>query len=235
LLALPRQEWAAIRPKLQFVSLPRLTLLNEVAKPIEFAFFLNEGLASVLTVMANGKKSVEVGLSGREGFVGVPLTVGFSSSSARVIMQVAGSGFRMAAKDLVSALGRCPILASRLRRFAHEMALQSAQVAACNQLHAMEARLAKFLLMCQDRSDANLITLTQRSLADMMGSRRATVTVAAGILQKAGLITYKRGCLKIEKRDCLEEAACECYQLLAVQLEKWRFEARCEARLSLAG
>jgi CRP-like cAMP-binding protein len=224
LLALPVQERAAIFSKLEFVALPTSKVLNEVGEPIKFAYFLNEGLASILSITTDGK-SVEVGLSGREGFVGIPLTAGFNSSPTRVIMQVPGSGFRLAAKDLIAALRECPKLATGLQRFVQEVALQASQVAACNRLHEVDERLARWLLMSQERLGGDLIPLTQEFLAHMLGTRRASVTVAAGMLQKAGLITYTRGAVRIRSQAKLEDAACECYGILTQQIKKWRAEA----------
>jgi CRP-like cAMP-binding protein len=106
------------------------------------------------------------------------------------------------------------------------MALQSSQVAACNRLHEVDERLARWLLMSQDRLSGDLVPLTQEFLAHMLGTRRASVSVAAGILQKAGLITYKRGTVKIENRARLEEAACNCYDILVRQVQNWHAETR---------
>ncbi|HKV60291.1 MAG TPA: Crp/Fnr family transcriptional regulator [Candidatus Acidoferrum sp.] len=223
LLALPSQESVALFSKLEFVSLPTPTVLNEAGETIKFAFFMNDGLASILSIMDDGK-SVEVGLCGREGFVGIPLTVGFSSSPSRTIIQVAGSAFRVSAKDLVAALKESPSLAVEIQRFAQEVAFQSAQVAACNRLHEIDERLARWLLMSQDRLGGDLVPLTQEFLSHMLGTRRASVTVAAGILQKAGLITYVRGTVKIESRTRLEDAACECYGILIKQIKQWNDE-----------
>jgi CRP-like cAMP-binding protein len=208
---------------LKFVLLPTPKVLNERAERIKYAFFLNDGLASILSIMADGK-SVEVGLSGREGFVGVPLAFGFETSPTRVIMQVAGSGFRITAKDLLLALRECPILATALRRFSQELTLQASQIAACNRLHEVDERLARWLLMSQDRLGGDDVPLTQAFLAHMLGTRRASVTVAAGILRKAGLIKYVRGEVKIESRIGLEKTACECYKTLVAQVQKWRTE-----------
>lgn len=224
LLGLPEAERALILPKLEFVPLPTPTVLNETDEAIKFVFFLNEGLASILTIMADGK-SVEVGLCGREGFIGVPLAAGLSTSPTRVIMQVGGSGFRMATKNFTAALRECPTLAIRLQRFAQELALQSGQVAACNRLHEVDERLARWLLMSQDRLGGDVVPLTQEFLAHMLGTRRASVTVAAGILQKAGLITYRRGSVKVLSRTKLEDATCECYGIMTRQIRKWQEEA----------
>jgi CRP-like cAMP-binding protein len=141
LLALPKRERISLFSKLKFVSLPIRTVLNQVGEPIEFGYFMNDGLASVLSIMGNGK-SVEVGLCGREGFVGLPLVAGFSTSPTRVIVQVAGGGFRIGAKNLIAALLDCPHLVIALQRFTQELGLQASQIAACNRLHEIDKRLA---------------------------------------------------------------------------------------------
>ncbi len=224
LLALAKNERSILFSKLEFLSLPLASVLAEKGAPIKFGYFLNDGLASVLNIMEGGK-SIEVGLSGSEGFVGLALTVGFTTSPAQVIMQIGGSGFKISAADLALALRRCPRLAIALSRFSQEMGVQSAQVAACNRLHEMDQRLARWLLMSQDRLGGSVVALTQDYLSHMLGTRRASVTVAAGMLQKAGLITYKRGAVTIEERTRLEQASCECYGVLTRQIEKWRAEA----------
>jgi CRP-like cAMP-binding protein len=221
LLGLPPNEFKAVSAKMEFVSLPTHTVLNEMDVPIKFGYFINSGLASVLNVMLDGK-SVEVGLCGYEGFVGLPVVVGFSTSPTRTLMQVAGSGFRVSAQDLKTLLPRCPGLEKSLNRFSQEMALQVTHVAACNRLHEVEERLARWLLMSQDRVGSSVFTLTQEFLAHMLGTRRASVTVAAGILQKAGLISYQRGEVTISDRAQLEEACCECYGQLNQHLSEWR-------------
>lgn len=224
LLSLPPKESSSLFAKLEFVTLPAPAVLNEAEEAIKYAFFINDGLASILKVMADGK-SIEVGLCGKEGWIGIPLVMGFSSSANRIIMQVGGSAFRVKAKDLLSALRESPALAASLQHFAQELALQAEQVAACNRLHEVEERLARWLLMSQDRVGSNKLPLTQSFLAHMLGTRRASVTVAAGILQKAGMITYTRGNVIIENRALLEDATCECYAVLTGQAKKWRQEA----------
>jgi CRP-like cAMP-binding protein len=223
LLALPDDERAAIFSKLEFVSLPPLTVLVEKGAPIKFAYFVNAGLASVVSNMAN-KKTIEVGVCGKEGVVGLPLTVGFTTSSTQALVQVSGSAFRMSAEDFVVVLRQCPSLAIALQRFSQEMGLQAAQLAACNLLHELDERLARWLLMSQDRLGSDCIPLSQTALSHLLGTRRASVSVAASILQTAGLITYKRGTVKIENRLRLKEAACECYETMTRQVRKWHVE-----------
>ena len=224
LFDLPRNVSNSLIGKAQLVKLPIHSVLNEVNEPIEYLYFLNSGCASVLSVLQDGK-SVEVGLTGREGFVGVPLVAGFKTSPTRVIMQIEGAGYRILPKDLLALVKASPPLEKSLLQYSQELALQANQIAACNRVHEVDERLARWLLMSQDRIGGSMIPLTQEFLAHMLGTRRASVTVAAGMLQKAGLISYVRGQLKIEDRERLEGASCECYAALTRQLNTWKSES----------
>jgi CRP-like cAMP-binding protein len=223
LLALARNQCEQVFAKLKLVNLPLKRILHEVGEPIEFGYFINSGLASVLSVMQDGK-SVEVGLIGLEGFAGLPLVSGLRTSPTRTVMQVAGSGFRIRASDIGPAFKKCAPLETSLLRYSHELTMQATQVAACNRLHDVDERLARWLLMSQDRLGGDIVPLTQEFLAHMLGTRRASVTVAAGILQKAGFITYTRGTVKIKNRRSLEGSTCECYGMLNRQVQAWRKE-----------
>jgi CRP-like cAMP-binding protein len=225
LLALPDKDRAALTSKLEFMDLPTHTVLNDAEQPIKFAYFINSGLASVLNVLSDGKR-VEVGLSGKEGFVGLPLLVGFSTSPTRVVMQIGGSGYRIRSNDLLDATRKYPQLEKLLQRYSQELNLQAMQVAACNRLHEVDQRLARWLLMSQDRIGGDEVSLTQEFLSHMLGTRRASVTVAAGILQKQGIITYSRGKVIVADRQKLEEATCECYGKLVRQTRQWRKELK---------
>ena len=225
LLGLPRKECELIFSKIEFLQLPTHTVLNDMNEPIKHAYFMNSGLASILNVMSDGK-TVEVGLCGKEGFVGLPLIVGFERSPTQAIIQIEGSAFRVKARDLIEALKKCPRLEKSLHRYAQELALQVTQVAACNRMHEVDNRLARWLLMSEDRVGSSVFQLTQEFIAHMLGTRRASVTIAAGILQKAGLINYKRGQVKIKDRAGLEDAACECYGSQNQQLANWRKDLR---------
>jgi len=223
LLQLSQSECSVLFAKLEYIQLPVRTVLNEATETIKYAYFINDGLASVLSMIMDGR-SVEVGLCGNEGFVGLPLVAGYKTSHTRIIMQVGGSAYRIKAKDLLAALRDCSKLATSLNRYMQQLALQASQVAACNRLHEIEERLARWLVMSQDRLGGNMVPLTQEFLAHMLGTRRASVTIAAGVLQKAGLISYQRGALKIESRVKLEAAACECYQVIVKQTGRWESE-----------
>ena len=221
LLDLPPREAERVFAEMEFVHIPARMVLNEMAKPINCVYFVNSGLVSILNIMPDGK-SVEVGLTGKEGFVGLPVAAGFRTSPTRALAQISGTAFRVAAKAIVNILRESPELDKRLHQYTLELALQGSQLAACNRLHEVDERLARWLLMSQDRVDGSNLMLTQESLAMMLGTRRASVTIAAGILQKAGLITYRRGDVKIEMRAELENAACECYRVINKRLKSWK-------------
>jgi CRP-like cAMP-binding protein len=224
LLSLPANERDQIFPLLTFIELRTHHVLHEPGDVITFGYFPNNGMTSILTVLAEGK-SVEVGLTGKDGFVGLPLIVGFSSGPTQAVVQIAGSALRITARALIQVVRQCPVLANRLQRYVQMLAMQGTQVAACNRLHEVDDQLARWLLMCQDRINSNLVPLTQEFLAHMLGTRRASVTVAAGILQKEGLITYQRGHVNIVDRSRLEAASCECYAIMRQQSMKWVAEA----------
>jgi CRP-like cAMP-binding protein len=223
LLGLPAGELTTALKKLELVDLPTHSVLHEAGETLTHAYFINSGLASVLNVLTDGK-SVEVGLAGKEGFVGLPLVVGLSTSPTQVIMQVAGSAYQLTAADFKELLSHSPAMEKKLNRYAQTLGMQATHVAACNRLHEVDERLARWLLMSQDRLGGDVVPLTQEFLAHMLGTRSASVTVAAGILQKAGFITYNRGSVRIDDRSGLEDAACECYASIKQQTEKWEKE-----------
>jgi CRP-like cAMP-binding protein len=221
LLALPRAESEAVFPKLEFVRLKLHQVLHEAGETLRSLYFCNSGMFSILNVMPDGK-SVEVGLIGKEGVSGTPLVAGFRTSHTRAVVQAEASAFRMDADALRAALPECPTLERQLNRYAQLLAVQVTQIAACNRLHEVNERLARWLLMTQDRVGSRHLPLTQEFLAQMLGTRRSSVTVAAGTLQKAGLIAYSRGNVTIHDRRKLEEASCDCYDLLQRQVTEWQ-------------
>ncbi len=220
LLALPRTEFEAVLPKLEFVRLKLHHVLHEAGETLKSAYFCNSGMFSVLNVMPDGK-SVEVGLIGKEGCSATPLVAGFRTSHTRTVVQADATAFRMDADALRAAFPNCPTLQRQLNRYAQLLAVQVTQIAACNRLHEVNERLARWLLMTQDRVGSESLPLTQEFLAQMLGTRRSSVTVSAGTLQKAGLIAYTRGNVMIHDRRRLEEVACDCYGLLQRQVKDW--------------
>lgn len=213
LLSLPDEEYTLLRPHLEPVELPQYEILHEPGEKIDFTYFLNDGMASLVVLSRDGR-SVEVGIVSKEGMVGMSLTAGLQRGTFRAIMQMSGSGLRIRSEVFEALLACAPTLRSELNRFALLHGLQVAQLSACNRLHEIEQRLARWLLMCQDRVDSPLLPLTHEFLAQMLGTGRPSVSLAAGALENAGLIENLRGTVKILNRKSLEEAACECYGVI---------------------
>ena len=213
LLSVPDIEYRLIRPHLKFLSLPHHLSLHEPHGTSEFVHFPNEGLIS-LVVELNEGKSVEVGLVGNEGATGMPAILGLSASPLREVVQIAGSGFRVRVGTLGEILRSTPRLQVILNRYAAGLTMQVAQTAACNRLHKIEERLGRWLLIAQDRVDSGIIPITHDFLATMLGTDRASVSLAAGILQRRQIISYTRGAVRILNRKKLEQFACECYAVV---------------------
>jgi len=224
LLALPPPERTQLLPSLEFVRLNLHQVLHEAGDVIRSLYFLNKGLASVLTVQSDGR-SVEVALIGKEGFVGLPVAFGFKTTWLRVMIQADATAYRVDVSNLKRILSQCPDLERRLQRFAMISSMQSTQLAACNRLHDVEERLARWLLMSHDRIGGEIMPLTQEFLGQMLGTPRSSVSIAASILQKAGMITYTRGNVTILDKDRLATAACECYHIMQDHQSNWQSEA----------
>lgn len=206
---------------MEFEDFPPRKILVDAGKPIEYCYFLNKGVASIIHVMTDGR-SVEVGLTGREGFVGIPAIVGYPTSPTRAIIQIAGNGYGMGVDSFKNVLQTTPTLLKLLQRYSQELTVQTIQIAACNRLHPVDRQLARWLLMSQDRVGADTFPLTQEFISHMLGTRRASVSVSAGILQKKGVISYTRGQVTVKDRPGLEAASCECYGEIKRQLQSWR-------------
>lgn len=211
--SIPESEYNLVRADLEYIETPQHHILHEAGEKIEYAYFLNEGMASLVVLTSDGR-SVEVAIVGREGIVGTPLAVGLHRGPYRAIMQLPGSGVRMKSEVLEERLREMPELRLVLNRYVLVQGLQIAQIAACNRLHEIEQRLARWLLMCQDRVGSEYLPITHEFLAQMLGTGRPSVSLAAGILQKAGTIENLRGTVRILNRKELESAACECYKTI---------------------
>jgi CRP-like cAMP-binding protein len=225
LLGLPPKESQTLKSKLEFVRLKTHQVLHEPGDTLKSGYFCNTGLVSILTVFPDGK-CVEVGLVGKEGFVGVPLVAGLRSAPTRALAQIEGTAFRVDSETLMALLRQCPKLERQLQQFSQNLAMQATQIAACNRVHEVDERLARWLLMSADRIGSNSVPLTQEFLAQMLGTRRASVTVAAGILQRAGLIAYTRGDVEIINRKKLEGVACECYGIMQKRITDWQADSQ---------
>ena len=211
LSALPTDELAHLTQHLEATALPQQeTLLDGKTA---YGYFLEEGMASVVVNLEDGA-TVEVGVIGFEGVVGLPILLGTSGAPGKTFMQIAGSGFRIKAQHLRNAFEQPGELRHYVQKYMQAFIVQSAQTAACNRLHNIEERLARWLLTCRDRVKTDQLHLTQEFLGQMLGAPRTTVTLAAGLLHQAGLIDYSRGMVTIQNRTALERAACECYQIV---------------------
>jgi CRP-like cAMP-binding protein len=210
LLSIPDSEYISVRPHLEYVRLPNHLVLHEAGGKLEFAYFLNRGLISLVVVMTDGR-TAEAGIVGNEGFTGTQAVAGLSRGPLRGVVQITGDGFRVKVGALQDFLESTPRLRMMLNRYAAVRGMQIAQTAACNRLHEIKQRLARWLLMTQDRVDSGALPITHDFLATMLGTDRPSVSLAAGILQKKQLIEYSRGAVKIVNRKKLEDAACECY------------------------
>jgi CRP-like cAMP-binding protein len=213
LLSIPESEFRSIRPHLESVELESHDILHEEHEVLQYAHFLNDGLISLVVVFADGK-TVEAGIVGKEGMVGISAVAGLSRSPLREVVQIEGDGLRIAVATLRESLASTPQLRHELERFSVLLGLQMAQTAGCNRLHDVEQRLARWLLMAQDRVKSAALPITHDFLATMLGTDRPSVSLAAGELQKAGVIEYNRGSVKILNRAELQRISCECYGVI---------------------
>ena len=213
LAALPAEEYRKLRDRLEPVECEVRQLIYDSGKPIRDVYFPTTAVLSMVSQM-EGEAAVEVGTVGREGMAGLPVFLGVTASPNTVFAQVPGIALRMSADDLRTALVGDGALHRQLHRYVQAMMVQLAQNVACNRLHSTEERAARWLLMTADRVGDEQFPLTQEFLAQMLGVRRATVSLTAGLLHNAGLISYRRGIITIDDRAGLEEAACDCYAII---------------------
>ena len=213
LAALPHAEYQRLQTGLEPVTLTFGEVLYAPGAPIRHVYFPIDCLVSLLTAV-DGHRALEVGLVGHEGMVGIPLALGSNVSPVRALVQGTGTAMRMEAAPFRKELLQSMPLQRVLYHYTHALMAQFAQTAACNNFHAVKARLARWLLMTRDRVRSNEFRLTHELLAQMLGIRRAGVTAAAGALQKQKLIRYRRGNIRILDRKGLEAAACKCYRVI---------------------
>src|SRR6202162_407206 len=198
LLSISDSDYDSLRPHLEYISLPNHLILHEAGGKLEFAYFPNRGLISLVVVMKDGK-TAEAGIVGNEGFTGTPAAVGLSRSPLQAVVQITGDGFRVEVRALQNTLESTPQLQLSLNRYVAVQGMQVAQTAACNRLHDIEHRLARWLLMAQDRVDSKSLAITHDFLGIMLGTDRPTVSSAAAVLQRKKIIHYTRGAVRILK------------------------------------
>jgi len=219
LAQLPDSQLSTLNRHFTPVDLPLGMRLSDPLQPVEFAYFPLTGLISTDALTSSGE-SVEVGVTGREGFSGVAALLGHNQMQHSVQIQGAGRGLRIRMPILREEFLKGGILAELVHDFLYLQMVQMSQSVLCNRLHAVDTRLARWLLTSADRSESEQLMLTQEFLAQMLGARRSTVTVAAGILQRKGMIDYKRGKIRIMNRPALQNVACECYHIVQAAYER---------------
>ena len=210
LAALPPEDLARLRPGLEPVELPFDKTIYPAEGAVEAVLFVESGMVSLLAALGDGEQ-VEVGIAGWEGLVGLPLVFGDDRSLVEARVQQEGTALRMDAAALRDGMEGSPALRGLLNRYALAFHAQVTLTAACNARHAIEQRLARWLLVAHDRADGDAFAMTHEFMALMLGVRRPGVSLAAGVLQKAGLIHYARGRMEVTDRPGLEAASCECY------------------------
>ena len=210
--AMPKDLWTRIRPHLQIVPLAPRTVLCEPSAPLDYAYFPHAGVICLMAALSRG--GAETATVGPEGFVGFEVLLGGSTASQRVLVQVAGVASRLPIQVLSDLARDNAQLRDLLLGYVRYFMIQVLQSVACNGLHSVHERCARWLLMAHDRARTNSFQLTQEFLAELLGIQRPSVTIVARTLQKAGLIRYRRGLIMITNRAGLELAACECYGMV---------------------
>jgi CRP-like cAMP-binding protein len=219
LAQLPDADYEALARYLVPVELPLETRLSEPNEEIEFVYFLNNGLISTDALTEKGE-SVEVGVIGREGFSGLPALLDQPQMSHSVMMQGGGDGLRIRSSIVRDQFLKGGVFQRLVHSFAYLQLVQASQSVLCNRMHEVDARLARWLLASADRMESDSLNLTQEFLAQMLGVQRSTVTVAAGDLQRAGIIGYSRGKINITDRRALIKRACECYSIVSSSYDR---------------
>lgn len=217
--ALTPAEYEHLSTYLEPVTLSVGEVLCHSDQPIKHVYFPQRGTVSVISVFEDGG-TVEVGMVGNEGMFGVGVFLGSITSPLEAIVQLPGDGLRMRAEVLKKEFNKGGHLQDLLLRYTQAFITQIAQTAACNRAHAVKGRLARWLLMCQDRAHSKELKLTQEFIATMLGTRRAGVTLSAGQLQDDGVISYSRGRITVIDRSGLEAMSCECYPIVKKEFSR---------------
>ena len=219
LAALPDVDLARLLPRLELVPMPAEWAVYEAGGRPTYAYFPTSSVVSLLHVMEDGV-SAEVAVCGNDGLVGFALFMGGESTSSRAMVIVAGYGYRLRADILKAEFSRSPTLQRVLLRYTQALLTQMAQTAACNRRHSVEQHFCRFLLLGLDRLPSNALSMTHELIANILGVRREGVTEAAGKLQDAGVIKYRRGHITVLSRSKLEARACECYTAVKSECDR---------------
>ena len=217
--ALPAEDYQRLAPHLEHVELDLGDVLYEPGGRMRYVYFPTTAIVSLLYVMENGA-SAEIAIVGNEGILGISLFMGGESTPSRAVVQSAGFGYRVKAPLLKEEFGRFGTLMHLLLRYTQALITQMSQTAVCNRHHTVDQQLCRWLLLSLDRLDSNELAMTQELIANMLGVRREGVTEAAGKLQAAGLVSYRRGKITVLDRPGVEARSCECYQVVKKEFDR---------------
>ena len=217
--ALPANDYGRIAPHLELIRMKLGDVLYEPGVLLRHVYFPTTSIVSLLYVMENGA-SAEIAIVGNEGILGISLFMGGETTPSRAVVQSAGYGFRLKAQLLKDEFGRSGPMLRLLLRYTQALITQMAQTAVCNRHHTVDQQLCRWLLLSLDRLSSNELCMTQELIANMLGVRREGVTEAAGKLQDAGLIRYRRGRITVLDRPALEARTCECYQVVKTEFDR---------------
>lgn len=219
LAALPPDEFSRLKPSLEPVSLSLGEVIYESGEELEHIYFPTTAIISLLYIMQNGA-TAEIGMAGNDGLVGIALYMGGSTTPSRAVVQSAGNAFRMQSRAMNDEFSRGGVFQKILLRYTQSLMTQISQTAVCNRLHSVENQLCRWLLINHDLLRTNKLIMTHDLIANMLGVRREGVSIAAGHLQKKGLIKYVRGTITMLDRDALEQTACECYRVVKDEYDR---------------
>jgi CRP-like cAMP-binding protein len=219
LAALPDDEFVRIKPDLEPISLSLGEVLYESGDKLTHIYFPTTAIISLLYIMENGA-TAEIGIAGNNGLIGIALFMGGETTSSRAIVQSAGDAVRMKGGKLKKSFALGGVFQDVLLRYTQSLMTQISQTAVCNRLHTVEQQLCRWLLINHDQMQTDNLVMTHDLIANMLGVRREGVSIAAGNLQKKGLIKYVRGTITILDRKGLEEAVCECYQVVKDEYDR---------------
>jgi CRP-like cAMP-binding protein len=217
--ALPAHDFERLAPYLELIPMKLGDVLYEPGARLRYVYFPTTSIVSLLYVMKDGA-SAEIAIVGNEGILGISLFMGGETTPSRAVVQSAGHGFRLKSQLLKSEFGRFGPTLHLLLRYTQALITQMAQTAVCNRHHSVDQQLCRWLLLSLDRLASNELTMTQELIANMLGVRREGVTEAAGKLQEAGLIQYRRGKITVVDRPGLEARSCECYQVVKSEFDR---------------
>jgi CRP-like cAMP-binding protein len=225
LSALPTAEFARVAPHLGLIALPLGEVLFEPGGQLQHAYFPTSAIVSLHYVMESGASSESAGV-GYEGMVGISLFMGGNTTPSSAVVKTAGHAYRLDRHLLLAEFNRCGVMQGLLLRYTQALITQMTQTAVCNRHHSVEQQLSRWLLSTIDRLPSGELVMTQELVASMLGVRREGVTEAAGALQQAGYIRYRRGHIAVLDRTGLEKRSCECYAVVRKELDRLLSDVR---------